>query len=83
MSGRRLNTAIMSFIDQDESPCSDILEHHDVLANTGNATDKSVLEDAGIDRADAFVATTSDDTVNLMACWLEKKVPRTLSRRDC
>jgi trk system potassium uptake protein TrkA len=57
-------------IDQDESRCSDILEHHDLLAITGNATDKSVLEEAGID---AFVATTSDDAVNLMACWLAKR----------
>jgi len=48
-------------IDQNEERASDILEHYDVLAITGNATDKSVLEDAGIDRADALVATTSDD----------------------
>ena len=60
-------------IDQDESRCSDILEHHDVLAISGNATDRSVLEEAGIDRADAFVATTGDDAVNLMACWLAKR----------
>jgi trk system potassium uptake protein len=68
-------------IDTDETRCSDILEHHDVLAITGNATDKSVLEEAGIDRADAFVATTSDDSVNLMACWLAKKfrVPRVVA----
>ncbi|MDD1672122.1 MAG: TrkA family potassium uptake protein [Methanomicrobiales archaeon] len=60
-------------IDQDETKCSDILEHHDVLAITGNATDKTVLEDAGIDRADALVSTTSDDAVNLMTCWLAKR----------
>src|SRR5690606_27141084 len=60
-------------IDQDEERASDILEHHDVLAITGNATDKSILEDAGIDRADALVATTSDDSVNLMTCWLAKR----------
>ena len=60
-------------IDQDETRCSDIPGHHDVLAITGNATDKSVLEEAGIDRADAFVATTSDGAVNLMACWLAKR----------
>ena len=68
-------------IDQDEARCSDILEHHDVLAITGNATDKSILEEAGIDRTDAFVATTSDDAVNLMACWLAKRfrVPRVVA----
>jgi trk system potassium uptake protein TrkA len=68
-------------IDTDESRCSEILEHYDVLAITGNATDKSVLEDAGIDRASALVATTSDDAVNLMTCWLAKrfKVPNVVS----
>lgn len=60
-------------IDQDEARCSEVLEHYDVLAVTGNATDRSVLEEAGIDRADALIATTSDDAVNLMTCWLAKK----------
>ena len=60
-------------IDQDETRCSDVLEHYDVLAVTGNATDKTTLEEAGIDRADALIATTSDDSVNLMTCWLAKK----------
>ena len=49
------------------------MEHYDILAVTGNATDKIILEEAGIDRTDAFVATTSDDSVNLMACWLAKR----------
>lgn len=68
-------------IDQDENRCSELLEHYDVLAITGNATDKSVLEDAGIDRAHALVATTSDDAVNLMTCWLSKRfnVPNVVS----
>jgi len=68
-------------IDQNEARCSDILEHYDVLAITGNATDKAVLEEAGIDRTDAFVATTGDDAVNLMACWLAKRfrVPRVVA----
>jgi trk system potassium uptake protein TrkA len=68
-------------IDQDESRCSDVLEHYDVLAVTGNATDKTTLEEAGIDRADALIATTSDDSVNLMTCWLAKRfrVPNVVS----
>ena len=60
-------------IDRDEQRCSEMLEQADVLAITGNATDKSILEDAGIDRADALVATTSDDSVNLMTCWLARR----------
>ena len=68
-------------IDQEENRCSDVLEHYDVLAVTGNATDKTTLEEAGIDRADALIATTSDDSVNLMTCWLAKKfrVPNVVS----
>ncbi len=68
-------------IDRDEQRAGEMLEHYDVLAITGNATDKSILEDAGIDRADALVATTSDDSVNLMTCWLAKrfKVPIVVS----
>jgi trk system potassium uptake protein TrkA len=68
-------------IDRNEQRCSDMLEHYDVLAITGNSTDKAILEDAGVDRADALVATTSDDSVNLMTCWLAKryKVPNVVS----
>lgn len=68
-------------IDQDEERCSDMLESYDLLAITGNATDKSILEDAGIDHADALVATTSDDAANLMTCWLAKRysVPNVVS----
>lgn len=60
-------------IDKDEERCAEILTQYDLLAIAGNATDKSVLEDAGVDRTDALVATTSDDALNLMACWLAKK----------
>lgn len=60
-------------IDKDEFRCNEILEHHDVMAITGNSTDRSILEDAGIDRADALITTTSDDAVNLMTCWLAKR----------
>ncbi len=60
-------------IDRDEDRCADILSQHDLLAIAGNATNKAILEDAGVERADALVATTSDDALNLMACWLAKK----------
>lgn len=63
----------VAVIDQNEERAGDILEHYDVLAVTGNSTDRSVLEDAGIDQADALIATTSDDAVNLMTCWIAKR----------
>lgn len=68
-------------VDQSEARCNDLLEKFDVMAVIGNATDKAILMDAGIDRAEAFIATTHDDAVNLMACWLAKrmKVPNVIS----
>lgn len=71
----------VAVIDQDEERCNEIIDHYDLLAIAGNATDKSILLDAGIDRAQALIATTSDDAVNLMACWLAKKfnVPNVVS----
>lgn len=60
-------------IDRNEEKCNEILDTNDLLAITGNATDKSVLEDAGIERADSLVAATGNDALNLMVCWLAKK----------
>jgi trk system potassium uptake protein TrkA len=71
----------VAVIDQDEERCNEIIEHYDVLAIAGNATSRSILLDAGIDRAQALITTTSDDAVNLMTCWLAKKfdVPNVIS----
>ena len=49
----------------------------------GNAVDQDVLREAGLDEADAFVATTSGDNRNIMAGQIAKEVfevPRVISR---
>jgi trk/ktr system potassium uptake protein len=68
-------------IDQNEGRCNEILEQYDVLAIVGNSTNKQILEDAGVERADVLITTTSDDSVNLMTCWLAKRynVPNVIS----
>ena len=63
----------IAVVDVKEQRCNEILEHYDVMAVVGNATDRAILEDAGIDRADAIVTATADDAVNLMTCWLAKR----------
>ena len=50
---------------------------------TGNAIDQDVLRTAGIEQADAFVAVTSGDNRNVMACQIAKHifdVPRVVCR---
>jgi len=68
-------------IDKDEARCNEILEEYDVFVIFGNATSEHILHEAGIDKADVLVATTSDDAVNLMTCWLAKElnVPHVIS----
>jgi len=49
----------------------------------GNTADPTVLEQAGIRKANVIAACTSDDTVNLALCFLARKmfgVPRTIAR---
>jgi len=50
---------------------------------TGNGIDQEVLRMAGIEQADAFVAVTSGDNRNVMACQIAKHifdVPRVVCR---
>jgi trk system potassium uptake protein TrkA len=50
---------------------------------TGVPIDQDTLKQAGIETADALVAVTPDDNVNIMACQVAKeifKVPRVIAR---
>jgi len=50
---------------------------------TGVPIDQDVLRQAGIETADALMAVTPDDNVNIMACQVAKeifKVPRVIAR---
>ena len=52
-------------------------------ALVGNGLDQEVLKRAGIEEADAFVATTQGDNRNIMAAQIAKhifKVPKVISR---
>jgi trk system potassium uptake protein TrkA len=61
-------------IDKDEKRCSAILEEYDVFVIAGDATSENILNDAGIEKADVLIATTSDDAANLLTCLLAKKL---------
>ena len=61
-------------IDQDEKRGREIAEKYDVLTIVGDATEKSTLEEAEVSRADAFIATTSDDAANLMMSLTAKEL---------
>jgi trk system potassium uptake protein TrkA len=57
-------------IDPEGRRLADLAERLDVLTLAGSGTQPSVLKNAGIARCDVFVAVTSTDEVNLVACYL-------------
>jgi len=61
-------------VDEDEKRCKEIATKYDVLTIVGDATQKSTLEEANAQRADALIATTSDDADNLMMALTAKEL---------
>jgi trk system potassium uptake protein TrkA len=53
-------------IDSSPERGREISSRYDVTVLTGNATSAETLREAGAERADALIVTTSDDAVNLM-----------------
>ena len=62
----------VTLIERDPDICSSAASELDGLVICGNGTDVKTLEEANIADADAFVAATGNDEVNLLACILVK-----------
>lgn len=60
-------------IEQDPELAKALANEVDALVIKGAATKQEVLKEAGLEKADAILAVTSDDTQNLMVCELAKK----------
>ncbi len=60
-------------IEQDDLRADEIADTYDCLVLNADATDTDVLEEAGIERADAVVSTTDDDAVNAMVMLLAQE----------
>lgn len=79
------NNHDVAIIEKDESVCeflSEFIEGRFLLIN-GDCCELSILQDAGINRADVFVASTGQDETNLVACELADQlydVPRVIAR---
>ncbi|MCD5416282.1 TrkA family potassium uptake protein [Candidatus Bipolaricaulota bacterium] len=59
----------------------EISNKYDITVLNGNATSAETLREAGSERADALIATTSDDAVNLMVVSIAErlKIPSVLA----
>jgi trk system potassium uptake protein len=61
-------------VDRDPVKCNEMAEGSDVMVIVGDASQKSVLEEAGVKNAYAFVAAAGDDSENLMLCMIAKEM---------
>jgi len=64
----------VTVIDLNEGKCAEMAASSDAMGIPGDATQRSVLEEAGVRNAKALVAVTGDDSDNLMISMLAKEM---------
>lgn len=61
-------------VDSDADFLNSITNVYDVMGLCGNGADSDVLEEAGADTADLFVAVTGSDELNMLSCFLARRM---------
>lgn len=64
-------------IDSNPQVVENITNTFDILGVCGNGADCETLEEANIENVDLFVATTDLDELNMLACFIAKKMGAT------
>lgn len=69
-------------IEDDEEIAARLQDEHDLLVIRGNGASPTVLQEAGIDKADLLIAVSNSDGANVLACHsaAELGVERTVAR---
>ena len=72
----------ITLIESDSALCGEVAAELDALVMCGNGTKSQLLEEANIEDADYFIATTGNDEANLLSCILVRKynVPHIIAR---
>ncbi len=63
----------ITIVDVSDRVIQDTTELFDVMGIRGNGASLSVLEEAGIDKADVLIAVTGSDELNLLCCTIAQK----------
>ena len=61
-------------VDTNPAVIDEISDIYDVICICGNGADYDTLLEAGIDKADMFVAITGSDELNMLSCVIAKKM---------
>ena len=61
-------------IDNNPDKINEITNVYDVIGLCGNGADSEVLAEAGSDKAELLIATTDSDELNMLSCFLAKRM---------
>lgn len=61
-------------IDSNPKVINEITNIYDAIGVCGNGNDCETLSEAGIDKAELFVAVTGSDEMNMLSCFLAKRM---------
>lgn len=64
----------VTVLDLNPAVLEEITNIHDVMCVCGNSTDCETLKEARVHEAELFVAVTGSDELNMLACFLAKKL---------
>ena len=72
----------VTVIDQNQQLIDNIINVYDVMGVCGNGATHAVQMEAGAEKTDLLIATTSSDEINILACLVAKKIgiPHTIAR---
>lgn len=59
-------------IDKDSDTIAEVINIYDVIGVCGIGTDCDILSEAGVQKADIFVAVTGSDELNMLSCYMAK-----------
>ena len=61
-------------VDNRDDVISEIINKHDVMCVCGNGVDCETLAEAGVEKADLFIAVTDSDEFNMLSCLIAKRM---------
>lgn len=72
----------ITVVDVNPATVQYVVNRYDVMGVVGSAVERQILLDAGVDKADFFIANTSRDEMNILCCVLARKLgaKRTIAR---
>ena len=61
-------------LDDDPAVIAEVTNIYDVIGVSGNGADSETLRDAGVEGAELFIAVTGSDELNMLACFLARRI---------